>query len=356
MLSWAPIGGLRFRGGFNRSVRAPNVYELFRQQGLGLNGSEDICAGPSPSASREQCARTGVTAAQYGNILENPAGQYNSLEGGNPLLDVEKADTFTAGLVATPKSITGLSVTLDYYDIKIEDTIEAFQPDDVVKACAVEGNPQLCNLVHRDRLGTLWLTTDAFTTVTNQNIGERRVRGLDVSANYPWNLGSHGFIAFSLLGSTTMEDRLTNPLVDYDCVGFMGNQCGNFQGPRPKWRHRLRASWNTNFKTTFSVGWRYISSVTNDDFSEDPDLAGGATQRERLTLAGSDKFPAFNWFDLAVNYKFRDKLRLTVGCNNILDKEPPLGAGLSDIDFGAGFYGTYDSLGRAVYANLQFEF
>jgi len=46
---------------------------------------------------------------------------------------------------------------------------------------------------------------------------------------------------------------------------------------------------------------------------------------ERLKLNGSDKFPAYNWFDLAVGYKFHDKLRLTLGCNNILDKEPPLG-------------------------------
>ena len=155
MLSWAPMAGLRFRGGFNRSVRAPSVYELFQQQGLGLGGSEDICAGPNPTATRDQCARTGVSAAQYGNILENPAGQYNSLDGGNPALNVEKADTKTLGLVWTPKYVTGLTTTLDYYDIKVKDTISSFQPDDIVKACAEEGNPLLCNLIHRDALGTL---------------------------------------------------------------------------------------------------------------------------------------------------------------------------------------------------------
>src|SRR4029077_17473074 len=61
MMVWAPVNSLRCRGGYNRSVRAPSVYELFQQQGLGLGGSEDICAGPNPSASPEQCARTGVT-------------------------------------------------------------------------------------------------------------------------------------------------------------------------------------------------------------------------------------------------------------------------------------------------------
>jgi len=192
------------------------VYELFQQQGLGLGGSEDICAGPNPTATRDQCARTGDSAAQYGNILENPAGQYNSLDGGNPALNVEKADTKTLGLVWTPKYVTGLTTTLDYYDIKVKDTISSFQPDDIVKACAEEGNPLLCNLIHRDALGTLWLTTDAFTVSTNQNIGERRVRGLDVGVTYPWNLHSHGFVSFQFLGGTMFEERLNTPLINYD--------------------------------------------------------------------------------------------------------------------------------------------
>jgi outer membrane receptor protein involved in Fe transport len=293
-----------------------------------------------------------VAPSQYGRILENPAGQYNSLDGGNPELDVETADTITAGFVWTPRSITGLSVTADYYDIKIEDTIDSFQPDDVIRSCAATGNDALCSLIHRDSLGTLWLTQDAYTVSTNVNIGELKARGIDVSVSYPWNLGDSGFINFSMLGSTMLESRLTTPLTDYDCVGFMGNQCGI---PSPTWRHRARAQWNTNFNATFTLGWRFISSVENDDLSDDEDL-GNPDLVEQLALNGSDVIPSFHWFDLAMAYKFKDNVRVTVGCNNLMDKEPPLGSGLSDVDFGPGFYGTYDYLGRALFANLQFEF
>jgi outer membrane receptor protein involved in Fe transport len=352
MLSYTPVRGFRIRGGLNRAVRGPNVQELFAPQGLGLGGSEDICAGPTPSASQAECQRTGVSASQYGTILENPAGQYNSLDGGNPALEVETADTLTLGLVWTPRSITGLTLTADYYDIKIEDTISSFLPDDVIRACASSGNPQLCSLIHRDELGTLWLTPRGFTESTNQNIGLLKTRGIDIGATYPWNLGRAGFVTLALLGSTILEDRLTTPLTDYDCAGFMGNQCGI---PSPKWRHRVRAAWNTNFKATFTLGWRYIHGVKNDDLSDDEDL-GNQALVERLGLNGSAEIPAFNWFDLAVGYKLRDNVRLIAGINNIFDKEPPLGAGLSDIDFGPGFYGTYDPLGRAVYANMQFDF
>jgi outer membrane receptor protein involved in Fe transport len=255
-------------------------------------------------------------------------------------------------MVWTPRSITGLTVTADYFDISIEDTIDNFFADDTIKACAENGDPAVCRLIHRDALGTLWLTTDGYTIATNQNIGKVSTRGIDVGFTYPWNLGDMGYVNFSFLGSTVLEDRETTPLYDYDCAGYMGNQCGI---PAPAWRHRMRASWNTKFKTTFTLGWRFISGVENDDLSEDPDI-GNPGLVERLELNGSDKFPAFNWFDLAVVYKFHDKLRLTAGCNNIFDKEPPLGSGLQDIDYGPGYYGTYDPLGRSLFANLQFEF
>ena len=47
---------------------------------------------------------------------------------------------------------------------------------------------------------------------------------------------------------------------------------------------------------------------------------------------------------------------MTVGCNNLLDKEPPLASGSQDNDYGPGYYGTYDYMGRSLFANLQFEF
>jgi outer membrane receptor protein involved in Fe transport len=120
-------------------------------------------------------------------------------------------------------------------------------------------------------------------------------------------------------------------------------------------RHRLRATWNTKFNATFSVGWRYINKVLIDDASPNTDLADpGLIARWKAN--GSYENPSYNWLDLAASYRFRDKVSLTVGCNNLLDKEPPLGSGVSPNDYGPGMYGTYDYLGRALYANLQFGF
>lgn len=62
-LEWAPTEDIRFRGGYNRAVRAPNIVELFTPQAVGLSGTTDPCAGDQPEATLEQCALTGVTPA-----------------------------------------------------------------------------------------------------------------------------------------------------------------------------------------------------------------------------------------------------------------------------------------------------
>ena len=81
-LDWAPVDSVRLRGSYQRAVRSPNIQELFLQPRVQLNGVTDPCAGDltnattgdDPTASFEQCARSGVTAAQYGNILVEPGG------------------------------------------------------------------------------------------------------------------------------------------------------------------------------------------------------------------------------------------------------------------------------------------
>ena len=116
-VEYAPVEDIRFRGSFQRAVRAANIFELFSTQSIGLfdltqgsNGIYDPCAGTTPTATAAQCANTGVTAAQYGSIADNPAGQFNTLTGGNPDLEPETADTYTIGFVATPSMIPGLSL------------------------------------------------------------------------------------------------------------------------------------------------------------------------------------------------------------------------------------------------------
>jgi outer membrane receptor protein involved in Fe transport len=98
------VDDVRVRVGYNRATRSPNVVELFTPQGVALGGSQDICAGPEPTGTVLQCERLGVPADRYGTVIENPAGQYNTIEGGNAALEQEIGNTVTAGIVFTPRA------------------------------------------------------------------------------------------------------------------------------------------------------------------------------------------------------------------------------------------------------------
>ena len=347
--SWAPNESLRIRGGYNRAVRAANIWELLRPQGFGLGGAADICAGPNPSATLEQCMNTGVTEAQYGDIFGNPADQYNTLSGGNPNLVPEIADTLTAGIVWTPQSIAGLSITLDYYNIEINDAIGSLGADDIIQTCATTGDPVLCALIHRDRQGTLWATQEAYTETTSQNIGQLVAEGVDLNFGYMIGLGNAGYLPLDMTGTYMLQNRFSNPLTDYDCVGYYGFQCGQ---PDSVWRHKLRATWETNFNMNMSLNWRYLAGAEIDDASSNPAI-GDPNSMDKWIANGSDKTKAYNWFDLAASYSFKAGVRLTAGVNNIFDEEPPLMPGLADE---MNMYASFDPLGRYFFLGMQFDF
>jgi len=151
---WSPIRDLRLRASFNHAVRAPNVVELFTPQTISALGlSTDPCAGSdplavNPFATAANCARTGVTASQYGRIAANPNG-YNAVEGGNADLKPEAADTWTVGMVATPRALGHLTVSVDYFDIRVNGVLGQVGADLSIEQCLETGAPFFCRLIHR---------------------------------------------------------------------------------------------------------------------------------------------------------------------------------------------------------------
>ena len=159
-LAWSPIDDLRFRAQFQRAVRAPNVIALYTGQntnlpdlspaGTNANGVQlfDPCSSDAPIASLAACQNTGVTAAQYGTIFDVLAGQTQSITGGNPFLQPEEADTVTFGAVWQPEFVDGLSISLDYFTILVEDAISAGIPaQTTLDECLATGNSVFCDLI-----------------------------------------------------------------------------------------------------------------------------------------------------------------------------------------------------------------
>ena len=347
-LLWSPVDDIKFRAGYNRAVRAPNVVELYDPQGYGLGGNNDICGGATPEATLAQCQLTGVTAAQYGNILLNPAEQYNTLGGGNPSLTPEVANTYTIGAVITPSALPGFSATIDWYDIKISDVVGVLGADDVIQTCANTGDADLCSKIHRDSLGTVWLTQDGYTETFRDNIGNLRSQGIDVGMNYIADMGDTGTLRFDLKGTYLMKHNFSNPLTDYDCKGYFGGQCGT---PMSTWRHKLRVTWDTSFDTSISFAWRYTGGAEIDDASPDTDLASPSLMA-KWAANGIDKVSGQSYFDLAFTHDLTENVMITGGINNLLDREPVIFPSFSSTGYG----NTYDTRGRRLFINAKFNF
>jgi len=339
-LDWQVLEWLRFRAGYNRAVRAPNIAELFEPQQLGGYAGSDPCEGTEPLWSFEQCARTGVTALQYGNIDAVPDADWghNAIWGGNPDLDPEKADTLTTGLVFDIGDAMQLSV--DYWDIRIEDAIETMEPATALSQCALYGN--LCELVHRaPGSGSLWRSDDGYIYGIDWNLGEINYRGIDVA--WSWSPGDHW--QMDLIGTLYLEKEKTvipnNPESTSDCVGLI--KASSFDDPNgctatPKWRHTATLTYDSNSFWSLTGRWRFFSKITYDGDTDQ--IAAG-------------NLGAQNYFDVSALFRFMDTHDLTLGVNNVLDREPPLvGGTLSD---NANSINMYDLLGRFLFADLTFR-
>ncbi len=360
--AYAPSTSFKFRAGYNLATRAPNVGELYQPQRLVLGGGADPCTneeGATPQYTLEQCERTGVTPAQYGHLAPSTAGQYNTWSGGNRNLNPETADTTTFGLVVTPAG-TSLTVALDYYDIKMTDTIGNYLFSDILRECATTGNPSFCSLIIRDRYGSLWRsqsTTEGYIITINSNVGKKESQGIDLNAGYTLTAGN-SFFSFNLSGSYLMKSSTNTGFYTYDCVGLTGAVCNDpysdHVNMQPEWRHLFRVSWQTG-GTVLTLGWRYMGPVKAEEASNQAALAN-PDAIELLKLNQAYEYGAWNWFDLSVGFQLAKGIQFNFGVNNILDKMPPRGAGSNADDYAKGFYGSYDSYGRYIHSSIQFAF
>ncbi|HSC18575.1 MAG TPA: TonB-dependent receptor [Rhizomicrobium sp.] len=368
---WQPIDDFRLRASFQRAVRAPNVLELFTPQGIGLAaGVHDLCAGANPILSLTQCENTGVTAAEYGNIIDCPAAQCNALFGGNLNLKPESSDTREVGLVLTPTFLDGFTATVDYFNIRLTGAIGTIPWATIFQQCAVTGAPGFCSLIHRGPQGVLFGSGAGvgFITNTNLNTGALQTRGMDFEANYVsdlsnWGMGDNGSLAFNFLGTWT-KDYQNTPYPGahtYNCAGLFGITCGT---PIPEWRHKLRVTWTSPWDFDFSLAWRHMSSVNFDGNTLDPTLSGNCTGVPGTPCG--DKSDAtigsYDYLDLAVNWTVYEGVQLHAGVNNVLDKDPPIldtnYLGVSSPPFGnANTYPqVYDALGRYVFVGATIKY
>jgi outer membrane receptor protein involved in Fe transport len=315
--TWAPIRDFSLRGTLSKAVRAPNIAELFDPElPIQIGSDQDPCNPENVelgSSNRQancvaQLQAAGVPLADIldgtNYIWENPlTGRFTGTSGGNPNLDAETADTFTVGGILRPSVLPGFSLSVDYWDIKIENAISAVAAGDLLEGCLDSGdfpNVPFCNSFERRSDGGL-----SDLSSGQINFAQLEASGFDFAANYKFEVGENNFGA-RLVGSYQEKlDRFFNPLdlteVDPELEEVQ----------RPQLSGNLLLSWD---RGPLSAGFQttYQSKQSVDEVED--------------VIAG--QFGDFGYFDetfiFDVNgsYEYNEQFTIYGGVNNIADKDP----------------------------------
>jgi outer membrane receptor protein involved in Fe transport len=375
-LEWAPIQDIRFRGVYARSVRAPNIGELFGGAGQDFpTGILDPCVGVTATTSGTlgtQCrANPGVAAniAQNGSFTINQADVQgvSGLNTSNPNLGVEKGTSYTLGAVINPKSIHFLrnfSFTADYFNIEIADAIVAVPRNFILQQCYQQANAGLCQFITRrpTAAGANSAGSLDFVNATSNNSGGLKTTGLDLTASYRQDLASIG-----LPGKINLNIAWTHVFKGY-VIPLPGEARDNFNNEVGASRNKVFGTFSydvDNVGITFRgnyIGPAFLDDQFLTQFY-DPALPQNADNDDTndIPLSPTDKrgrIKSTFYLDSQVRFNAGDNFEFYVGANNLLNTAPPpILSNLPGNTTGAETdAGTYDAIGRRFYAGARIKF
>ncbi len=350
-INYAPIDSVRFRVGYQEAVRAPNVDELFGGAANGFPGAVDPCTADGFQAGITDaalCEATGVPAGLVG-VFAQANSQIEGTFGGNPELTEETSETFTLGVVWEP--LDGLDISVDYYEIKIEDAIDVLGGglSNTLSICynTVKNiNSAYCNTIQRRPDGTV-----NNVAILNANIGVIETSGVDLNVHYVtevgWGIGGNGSTLSFGLSATYLDAYDVTPVAVLpeevnECAGAYGATCSN---PRQEILWNLRSTM-TSGDWTLTALLRYIDETEDDQIA-----LGTAVESDFAAPTIGDEY----YLDLGGSYQFSEGFSINVGVNNLLDTEPnQIGDGSSSQ--GNTWPETYPLFGPRWYASFAYKF
>lgn len=365
---WNLFGGLRVRGGYQRAVRAPNLAELYApperslpQVGSVASGAGDYCdstsavrTGPDGGQVRALCLSQGVPASVI-DSFRFTGSAWPGVSQGNLSLKEETADTITAGitwsnLFRTPL-LSGLSLSVDYFDIRVKDAIGQITPGIANNQCFNRngGNPGYdptnfyCQLISRDPATG---QVDIFSIQT-QNLGAFRQSGIDVQVDWRIPLDTLGVngddagaINLNVVASHLLRYEIQNtpdaPFLDF--AGTIGNsQIDPYNLSYPDWKVTGTIGYS-NDQGGIMLRGRYYGPMQHY----------ASVGVENSTLRGVDSRV---YFDLTARAQVDERFELRAGVLNLLDKAPPewVQGSLSDP-------ALYDILQRRFFVGVNARF
>ncbi|WDI92645.1 TonB-dependent receptor domain-containing protein [Xanthomonas campestris] len=346
---WKPITDLMIRGNWSQGFRAPSINELFQGVSDTFEDVSDPCAG-SFSDGSVNAARPGSCGAVPAYAQANP--QVRTATGGNPNLQPETSTSKTLGFVYSPGWVTGLDISLDWWNIEIEDAIDTQTVQETLDSCYLAGIANACSLIQREPTGEV----SNLLAVPN-NIAKIEAEGYDLTLGY--RLPDTAWGSFSVVWDSTYMSKFVveKPLQDPE------TRVGLYRGGSARdnnWRIRsnLMLNWELG-DVGGSASMRYYSSqvenCTGANVATPANVALLCSDPNRVTSAGAaprNHVPSVTYTDLAAYWKAPWNARVTVGVNNAFDRDPPQAA----TAFANSFDSQYEIPGRFYYMRYTQKF
>lgn len=314
-LTWKPIDDVLIRAARSRDIRAPNIFELFTPP-VSTITNQSFTRAPLPGG---------------------PIGQVNTqqLIGGNPNLQPEKGDTWTIGVVVTPRILPGLTASLDYYDITVADAITALGNATVVNGCNA-GDAYFCSFIKTPAAGipAVYLLDTPYV-----NLSKLQRSGLDLSVTYRRDLAdvfadAPGAITLQFSANYVMHYR-----EDAAGAGYV-ERAGEISGTgTPRFQSTTSVTYALRpFQATLQM--RTISSsYYNKLFVEGVDINDNRVEGQK-------------YFSLSGQYDLSEKLQAFGVIDNLTDQDPTIAPVNFSFPTSPVFF---DMVGRSYRIGLRYK-
>jgi iron complex outermembrane receptor protein len=333
-LNWEVNDELRVRVNRSKSVRAPNIGELFNPPGQTFAGITDLCATSQRDALNpdyrenilSNCAAQGIPA-DFEPSQEWFGSTRPGFIIGNTDLTNEIAKDITIGFVYNPSFLDDFSVTVDYWQFDMSNMIQSFGANNLVRYCYQSNSLDnvFCPLLERD--------PDTFEIVNffqkPINSALSTTAGVDIETNYRFST-DFGDFGIRWIG-TYLAERTFNQ------TGFAEDEVVNTgEQARPRWRNRLISSYShQDFSAVLTMTHRH-SSVLNNEWTPNQN--------------NWNDVPSYITWDLTGRYNISNDLQVRAGILNMFDRTPPRRPGM----FSNGAY--YDMMGQRFTLGVNYTF
>jgi iron complex outermembrane receptor protein len=337
---YSPTDWISLRASRGTSFRAPALFEQFQGPTSGFrSASLDPCNEyGADGINPNRAANCALELPGQPEFLATNGVEVFSLGGADAGLFAETSDNTTYGIIFTPTlgDSTDLSISIDYFDIQINNGVQKAGEDEILDRCYdsadFAADKGLCRLVRRDPVTKQLTVNDTYT-----NLATEIVRGLDINTTLSQELGA-GTVSLNL--SLTRYYEQSSKLFSDDPLEEFN---GSLESPEFGGSGEIGYAIDS-WKFTYGVDW--ISSM--DGYAEaDEDPAESFSDY---------RVPSYLEHRLSARYQ-ADNWKTTVGVRNLTNETPPeISAGYYNRVGNSPLYSGYDYVGREVFISFQVQY